>query len=56
MLQAPNDHGTALVMTSGAQVCRHCENQPDGGGRWALIDPSIAAQVTEGQVQPRRQA
>lgn len=35
-------------------VCRHCENQPGTGGRWALVDPSVAAQVTEEQVQPRR--
>jgi GNAT superfamily N-acetyltransferase len=43
-----------LVMTSGAQVCWRCENQPGHGGRWALIDPSTAAQVTADQVQPRR--
>jgi len=41
------------VMTSSAQVYRHRENQPAGGGRWALIDPSAAAQVTEDRVQPR---
>jgi hypothetical protein len=35
-------------------VCRHCENQTAGGGRWALIDPSVDAQVTEAQVQQRR--
>lgn len=40
-------------MTGGAQLCRHCENQ-SGSGRWALIDPSAAAQVTEDRVQPRR--
>ncbi|MEV6832122.1 hypothetical protein [Amycolatopsis sp. NPDC051102] len=34
-------------------VCRHCENQP-GHGRWALVDPSASAQVTEDRVQPRR--
>ncbi|MET8848485.1 hypothetical protein [Amycolatopsis sp. NPDC004625] len=41
-------------MTDSAQVCLHCQNQPDGGGRWAPVDPSAAAQVTEDQVQPRR--
>ncbi|GAB3167400.1 hypothetical protein GCM10027258_92690 [Amycolatopsis stemonae] len=33
-------------------VCLHCANRPDSG-RWALIDPSTDAQVTEDQVQPR---
>jgi GNAT superfamily N-acetyltransferase len=42
------------VMSNSAQVCWHCESQPDRGGRWALIDPSTDAQVTEDQVQPRR--
>ncbi|MBE8515991.1 hypothetical protein ILP97_00350 [Amycolatopsis sp. H6(2020)] len=48
------NHEKALVMTNGAQVCRHCENQSHGRGRWALIDPSTDAQVTEARVQPRR--
>jgi hypothetical protein len=41
------------IMTDRTQVCRRCENQP-GGGRWALIDPSATAQITEDRIQMRR--
>ncbi len=34
-------------MTGSAQLCRSCENQPDGAGRWPVAGgSSTTSQVT----------